>query len=216
LTGYLQDVREQERARIARELHDDFGQSLTILKFDLSWLNKRLAADDSRIAEKLGAMGQVIDAALETMHSVTAELRPVILDDFGLSAALEWQTEEFKNRTGLDSRIEIAPNLPALSKNLSTALFRIFQETLTNIMRHAEAVRVDIRLNVEDRYLVLEVEDDGRGITDAQIEDNCSFGIIGIRERLHPFGGTVRFSGRPGRGTKVSVRVPIEEGKPPS
>jgi signal transduction histidine kinase len=150
------------------------------------------------------------------MHSVTAELRPVILDDFGLSAAMEWQTEEFKNRTGLDSRIEIAPNLPAVSKNLSTALFRIFQEALTNIMRHAGAACVHVRLKVEDRHLVLEVEDDGRGISDAQIEDNRSFGLIGIRERLHPFGGTVRFSGQSGRGTKVSVLVPIEEEKPPS
>ena len=206
LTGYLQDVREQERTRIARELHDDFGQGLTILKFDLSWLKKRLAADAPQIAEKLEAMGQVIDAALETMHSVTAELRPVILDDFGLSAAMEWQTDEFKKRTGIDSRIEIAPDLPAVSKNLSTALFRIFQEALTNIMRHAEATRVQVRLKVED----------GRGMTDAQIEDNRSFGLIGIRERLHPFGGTVRFSGRPGSGTQVSVLVPIEEEKPPS
>ncbi len=211
LTGYLQDVREQERTRIARELHDDFGQSLTILKFDLSWMKKRLPSGADQIVEKLGAMGQVIDSALETMHAVTAELRPVILDDFGLSAALEWQTEEFKNRTGIDCRIETDPDLPEVPHNLATAVFRIFQETLTNIMRHAEAGRVDVRLKKDGAALVLEVEDDGRGITEEQIKDPRSFGIIGIRERLHPFGGQLRFEDGHGGGTRVTVAIPIEE-----
>jgi signal transduction histidine kinase len=211
LTGYLQDVREQERTRIARELHDDFGQSLTILKLDLSWLKKRLSPDTPPVAAKIEAMGQVIDSAMESMHAVTAALRPVILDDFGLSAAVEWQVDDFKNRTGLDCRVEIDPKLPTVSKQLSTALFRIFQETLTNIMRHAEASHVVVRLRAEGRHLVLSVEDDGRGITEAQIEDARSFGLIGIRERLRPFGGAVRISGRPGRGTRVSVTIPIEE-----
>jgi len=211
LTGYLQDVREQERTRIARELHDDFGQSLTLLKLDLSWLKKRLSPDTPPVAAKLEAMGQVIDSALESMHVVTAALRPVILDDFGLAAAVEWQADDFKNRTGLDCRIEIDPKLPTVSMQLSTALFRIFQETLTNVMRHAEASRMEVRLRAESRQLVLSVEDDGRGITGAQIEDARSFGLIGIRERLRPFGGTVQFSGRPGRGTRVTVTIPIEE-----
>jgi signal transduction histidine kinase len=211
LTGYLQDIREQERTRIARELHDDFGQSLTILKLDLSWLKKRLPAEASQIPEKLEEMGQVIDSSLETMHSVTAELRPVILDDFGLSAAMEWQTSEFKERTGLDCRFDISRSLPAISKQMSTAVFRIFQEILTNVVRHAEARRVEIRLRAENRNLVLEVEDDGRGIADAQVQDAHSFGLIGIRERLHPFGGSVRFTGHPGRGTRVTVVIPIEE-----
>lgn len=216
LTGYLQDVREQERTRIARELHDDFSQSLTILKLDLAWLKKRFPEDDPKIDEKLAAMGQVLDAALETMHTVTAELRPVILDDFGLPAALEWQSDEFKNRTGLDCRIEIDPELPALSKNLATALFRIFQELLTNIIRHAGASRVDVLLKREDRRLVLTVIDDGRGITDIQVDDARSFGLIGIRERLHPFGGKARFTGGTSGGTRVTVEVPIEEENPQS
>jgi signal transduction histidine kinase len=216
LTGYLQDVREQERTRIARELHDDFSQSLTILKLDLAWLKKRLPEDDPKIDEKIAAMGQVLDAALETMHTVTAELRPVILDDFGLPAALEWQTDEFKNRTGLDCRIEIDPELPALSKNLATALFRIFQELLTNIIRHAGASRVDVLLKKEDRRLVLTVMDDGRGITETQVEDARSFGLIGIRERLHPFGGSARFTGGTSGGTRVTVEVPLEEENPQS
>jgi signal transduction histidine kinase len=216
LTGYLQDVREQERTRIARELHDDFGQSLTILKLDLSWLKKRLPADARPMLDKLEAMGQVIDTALETMHTVTAELRPVILDDFGLAAAMEWQTGEFKNRTGLDCRIETDPDLPPVSKPMSTAVFRIFQEILTNVARHAEADRVEMRLRTENRKLVLEVQDDGRGITEAQVRDARSFGLVGIRERLHPFGGTVQFAGRPGRGTCVTVVIPIEEERLPS
>jgi signal transduction histidine kinase len=216
LTGYLQDVREQERTRIARELHDDFGQSLTILKLDLSWLKKRLPADAPQMLDKIEAMGQVIDSALETMHTVTAELRPVILDDFGLAAAMEWQTDEFKKRTGLDCRIETDPDLPPVSKPMSTAVFRIFQEILTNIVRHAEADRVEIRLGTENRNLVLEVEDNGRGISEAQVRDSRSFGLIGIRERLHPFGGKVRFAGHPSRGTRVTVVIPIEEEHSPS
>ncbi len=216
LSAYQNDVREQERIRIAREIHDQLGQSLTILKMDLSWLNRHRSASEDDIAEKLAAMARVIEAGMETLHSVTAELRPGILDDFGLAAAIEWQAERFARRSGIACRLENGGYEPELPKMKATALFRIFQETLTNIMRHAQASDVVIRLEKHDGELFLEVADDGRGITEKEINAPDAFGLLGIRERLYPFGGRVAFSGRPGRGTRVAIHLPLSmEGDPP-
>jgi signal transduction histidine kinase len=209
LAAHQQEVREQERIHIAREIHDQFGQSLTILKMDLSWLKKQLSDQVSQVDEKMGAMSQVIDEALKNLHAVTAELRPVILDDFGLAAAVEWQVEEFRSRSEIRCRMENSGFEPDLPRDQATALFRIFQETLTNIMRHAQADEVVVRLEARDGDLILEVQDNGRGITEAQIEDPQSFGLQGIRERLYPWNGRVSFEGRPGQGTRVTVRVPL-------
>jgi signal transduction histidine kinase len=165
LAAYQQEVREQERIRIAREIHDQFGQCLTILKMDLSWLGKHWDAETFKVQEKMNTMADVIDDALKTLHAVMSELRPVILDDFGLAAALEWQIEEFGGRTGIACRMEKSGVEPDLPKDQATALFRIFQEILTNIMRHARADRVEVRLDERDGGLILEVRDNGRGIT---------------------------------------------------
>ena len=208
LSAYQQDVREQERIRIAREIHDQFGQSLTILKMDLSWLKKHFSDKLIAVSEKLETMSQVIDEALKCLHAVTAELRPVILDDFGLAAAIEWQVEEFRTRSGIDCRMENSGFEPELPKDQATALFRIFQETLTNILRHAQADRVVIRLEESDGDVMLQVRDNGRGITEAEINDPKSFGLLGIRERLYPWNGRVVFEGRPAEGTQVTVRLP--------
>lgn len=207
LAAYQQEVREQERIRIAREIHDQFGQALTILKMDLSWLKKKISRKINSVHEKMGVMSQVIDEALKSLHAVTSELRPVILDDFGLAAAIEWQVEEFRNRSGIACRMENSGFEPDLPKDQATALFRIFQETLTNIMRHAQADEVAIRLEERDEELILRVEDNGRGITAAEINDPKSFGLLGMRERLHPWNGRVSFEGRHGRGTRVTVRL---------
>ena len=209
LAAYQQEVREQERIRIAREIHDQFGQSLTILKMDLSWLKKHCGDALSRVEGKMDAMGSIIDEALKTLHAVTSELRPVILDDFGLAAAIEWQIEEFGNRTGITCRMENTGPEPDLPKDQATALFRIFQEILTNIMRHAQADRVEVRLEERDESLVLEVRDNGRGISDSEINDSKSFGLLGMRERLYPWNGRVVFEGRQGRGTAVTVYLPV-------
>jgi signal transduction histidine kinase len=208
LAAHQQEVREQERIRIAREIHDQFGQSLTILKMDLSWLKKHMVDDLPGLDEKMIAMDQVIDEALKNLHAVTSELRPVILDDFGLAAAIEWQVEEFGNRTGITCRMTQSGFEPNLPKDLATALFRIFQEILTNIMRHAQADRVEVGLAERDGILVLDVQDNGRGITEAEIKDSKSYGLLGMRERLYPWNGQVTFEGRPGRGTLVSVHLP--------
>jgi len=209
LASYLQDVREQERTRIAREIHDDFGQSLTILKMDLSWLKKQMIQDYPQVHNKIDSMFNVIDASLQTLHTVSSELRPVILDDFGLESAIDWQAEEFKNRTGVACRVESSVTDLNLTKEQSTAVFRIFQETLTNIMRHSNATEVDVRLKMNEDELILEVADNGRGITKAEISNSQSFGLLGIRERLYPWNGQVDFIGHPNKGTQVIVHVPI-------
>jgi signal transduction histidine kinase len=209
LTAYQQEVREEERIRIAREIHDQFGQSLTILKMDLSWLKKQWADKAPGVEEKIGAMDQVIDEALKNLHAVTSELRPVILDDFGLAAAVEWQVEEFRQRSGIACRMENTGFEPDLPKDQATALFRIFQEILTNIIRHAGADDVAVRLEARDGDVTLEIRDNGRGITAAEISDPKSFGLLGIRERLYPWNGRVSFDGRPGQGTRVTVRLPM-------
>ena len=215
LASYLQDVREQERTRIAREIHDDFGQSLTILKMDLSWLKKHMIQDQPQIQTKIDAMFKVIDTSLQTLHVVSSELRPVILDDFGLESAIEWQAQEFQNRTGVRCRVDAGVADPDLTKEQSTAVFRIFQETLTNIMRHSGATEVDVRLEMNDDTLILEVADNGRGITDAEIANSQSFGLLGIRERLYPLNGQVDFIGHPSKGTRVIVCVPVSgKGEP--
>ncbi len=209
LAAYQQEVREQERIRIAREIHDQLGQSLTILSMDLAWIKKHISTRQPKIDEKISDMFTVIANALERLHTVTAELRPVILDDFGLAAAIEWQVEEYKNRIGIECRMETTGFEPDLPKDQATAIFRIFQELLTNIMRHAQANEVVVKLKADNGDLILQVQDDGRGITDAEVNDPKSFGLLGIRERLYPFGGQVGFEGRPGFGTLVTVRLPI-------
>lgn len=211
LSAYQQEVREEERIRIAREIHDQFGQSLTILKMDLAWLKKRLSAEAPKVDEKMTAMAQVIDEALKNLHAVTAELRPVMLDDFGLAAAIEWQIEEFRNRSGIDCRMDNSGFEPDLPKDQATALFRIFQETLTNILRHAHADNVEVHLEKAHEDLVLHVKDNGRGITETEINDPKSYGLLGMRERLYPWNGRVSFEAPPGGGTCVTIRLPMPE-----
>jgi len=209
LAAHQQEVREEERIRIAREIHDQLGQSLTILKMDLSWLTKHVSTEIPLVEEKITAMSQVIAEALKTLHAVTAELRPVMLDDFGLAAAIEWQIEEFRERSGIACRLEKGGFEPDLPKDQATALFRIFQETLTNILRHAQADEVTVRLEAVEDELVFQIRDNGRGITAAEIDAPQSYGLLGIRERLYPWNGRVVFEGAPGQGTRVIVRLPM-------
>lgn len=207
LGAYQQEVLEQERIRIAREIHDQLGQSLTILKMDLAWIKKQMPDNRQQVVGKLQDMFRVIDEALKNLHAVTAELRPVILDDFGLAAAIEWQLDEFRQRTGIDCILEGDGYEPNLPRDLATALFRVFQETLTNVMRHAQADAVKVRFRESDGTLMLDIEDNGRGITGEEIDDPKSFGLLGMRERLYPWDGRVSFEGRPGRGTCVMIRL---------
>lgn len=209
LTQHLQMVREQERIGIAREIHDELGQTVTALKMDLAWL-QRVVHIGSGVDSKIKTMIQLTDTTLQSMKRIASALRPWLLDDLGLIPAMEWQTHEFQERTGIHCRFIVPKSGIALDRDRSTAIFRIFQETLTNIARHAGATRAIIRLHLKDGHLTLTVKDNGRGIMPAQADHPRSFGIIGMRERVRPWGGEVILKGLPGRGTTVVVRVLVD------
>ena len=211
LSMHLQSVREEERTRIAREIHDELGQALTALKIDLSWLNNKLPEERKSLLEKTGSMLKLIDSTIQTVRRISSELRPGILDDFGLAAAIEWQAEEFQNRTGIKCEVNLEPEDIIFDQALSTTIFRIFQEAMTNVARHANATRVKVNLKEEAGMLALEVKDNGKGITEEQISSPQSFGLIGIRERAYSFEGEVKISGIPDKGTTVTVIIPLDK-----
>jgi signal transduction histidine kinase len=210
LSKYLQSSIEQERTSIAREIHDDLGQILSVLKMDLSWFGKRLPKSQT-LVDKKKSMEKVLNEAIKTVKRIITDLRPSLLDDLGLIAAIEWQAEEFQTRSGLECKLTVEPEDFVVDQERSTALFRIFQETLTNIIRHANATNVNISLTKKTSNLVMKVSDDGKGITKEQISHHKSFGLMGIRERAHGFGGNVEIVGIPGRGTTLTVKIPFDE-----
>jgi len=210
LADYLQTVREEERTTIAREIHDELAQALTALKMDISWLSKKLPKDQKTLLEKTRAMTKLTDTTIKTVKRISTELRPGLLDDLGLVAAIEWQAEEFKNRTGITCRLDVDAEDIMVEEKRSTTLFRIFQEALTNVARHAHVTAVTVSLKEKDSILELRVRDNGRGITKEQISDPQSFGLMGIRERAKSWGGEVKISGIEGKGTTVVVRISME------
>ena len=210
LTAYMQKVTEMERTNIAREIHDELGQALTILKMDLSFLRKMFPEDQTSILEKTDAMSRLIDKTIQMVKRIATDLRPGLLDDLGLSAAIEWQLGEFQKRTGIICKIIIDPKDVTFASDRNTALFRIFQETLTNIARHAEAKEVSVSLKQKDGQIELKVQDNGRGITEEELTHPKSFGLIGIRERAIIFGGNSIVKGFPGKGTTVTVKIPAK------
>jgi signal transduction histidine kinase len=211
LTGHLQFVREEERTRIAREVHDELGQALTGLKIDLSWLSGRIARERA-LLRKAKEMSAQIDATIHTVRRIATELRPGVLDSLGLAAAIEWQTMDFQERTGIRCEVKIDVKEAVLDREFSTVCFRIFQETLTNIIRHAKATHVEVHLVQVDQELILTVRDNGRGISEKEVIHARSIGLIGMRERVAQVGGEVFFFGLPSRGTTVTMRVPIPQG----
>jgi len=210
LTAHLESVREDERTAVAREIHDELGQALTAIKMDLSLLKKKMPDNDVSLNMKVEDMTGLIDATMQTVKRITSALRPGLLDDLGLAAAIEWQAGEFEKRTGIECRLSIKPADLHLDEKLSTSVFRIFQETLTNIARHAAAKRVDILFRRMDGQIKLVVRDNGCGISPDQILDPQSFGIIGMRERAHYLGGELVITGEPGNGTTVTLSIPVE------
>lgn len=208
LSVYLQHVREEESIRISRAVHDELGQALTGLKIDLSWLSTRLPKRLDPLIDKTREMSQHIDETIKTVRRISTELRPGILDHLGLVAAIEWQANEFQTRTGIKCKVSQRIDHTILEEELNTVFFRIFQETLTNIIRHAHASRVEISLTEEHGHLILEVKDNGCGITREQISNIKSIGLLGMRERAALLGGEVNISGQPKKGTKVVVSIP--------
>lgn len=211
LASHLQSIREEERTRISREIHDELGQSLTALKMDTSWLGKRLTKEQPLLTQKTKDMDVIIDRTIKTVKRITSELRPGLLDDLGLAAALDWQANEFSRHAGIAIKVSIVPATITLNREATTGLFRIFQETLTNIARHAHATRVTVSLVKKQIRIVLTIKDNGKGITQKQINSVQSLGLIGIRERVGYLEGTVEFKGIKGKGTTVVVQIPIKQ-----
>jgi signal transduction histidine kinase len=209
LSAHLESVREEERTRLAREIHDELGQTMTALKMDLSWLSRRLDSQREALLEKTHSMEALLDATIRTVQRLSGELRPGLLDDLGLAAAIEWQAGEFQKRTGIACDVRLSLGETMLSRNHATAIFRIYQETLTNVIRHARATRVSILLQAQEDRLILEVKDNGRGITEEETRGAKAFGLIGMRERVLALKGELAISGRSGQGTTVTVTVPF-------
>jgi signal transduction histidine kinase len=221
LAAHLQSVREDERKFIAREIHDELGQSLTGFKMDLAWIRHRLQPGVDEIArqpllDRISEMGALIDGAANLVRKLCTELRPQILDDLGLLPALEWQAHEFQKRTGIECALNLKETDFKLDTERSTALFRIFQEILTNVARHAGAGRVSAELRRAGDELVLEVRDNGRGIEPDRLSGEKSLGLLGMRERALLFGGEVFILGRKGAGTTVTVNIPLSHASAPS
>jgi PAS domain S-box-containing protein len=209
LSARMQSVREEESHRIAREIHDELGNTLTGLNMDLSYLGKKLSKSGNSAAhEKIKSMSELIKDTIHKVQNISTELRPSTLDHLGLAAAIEWQIGEFQRRTEIESNIVSLEEEVALSEEQSTAFFRIFQEALTNILRHSQATRVDVAMRKEDGELVLTISDNGRGITEDEKSGQCTLGILGMQERAHLVGGEIEITGAGGKGTVVTVRVP--------
>ncbi|HEV2379687.1 MAG TPA: MEDS domain-containing protein [Terriglobia bacterium] len=205
LAARLQSVREEERTKVAREIHDELGQALTAIKIDLSSLSRELPADQKPASESIL---KLVDETIQSVRRISTELRPAILDAVGLVAAVEWAAGDFEGRTGTKCQLDLPQEDIAIDQERATALFRIFQETLTNVVRHANATVVSVRLAKEDSNLTLRVHDNGTGVSEEQLSAGSSLGILGIRERALLLGGELTITGDPGEGTTVRVRIP--------
>jgi hypothetical protein len=213
LSAHVESVREEERTAISREIHDALGQLLTVLRLDIAWLRNRLLqgkkVDRLRLIDRLRAMSAEVDQAIAQMRRISAALRPSLLDELGLRAAMEWQAQEFQRATNIRCAVRSQLEDDPADSNATTALFRIYQECLTNVARHARARCVETTLSRAADRIVLEVRDDGRGIRDPEISSPTSLGILGMRERARTLGGEIAIGpANPGNGTIVRVTVP--------
>ncbi len=208
-----EQAREEERRRLARELHDDLGQALSGLTLQLSWLDHRLAggalSDTTEPLAKVRMMRQLVDQAMHTVRTVVTELRPEALDRLGLVAALEWQADAFARHAGLRCRFTAAAEVLDLDMGRATSIFRVFQEMLTNVARHAGASRVDVTVEERGDELTLSVRDNGRGLDPGAAISSRAFGLLGMRERALLLGGAIELSSVARRGTTICLRVPL-------
>ena len=206
LSARLQSVREEERRRIAREIHDDLGQALTAIKFAVSSLLLALP-EEYRPSKRAESIVKLIDEAIASVRRIATELRPAILDDLGLVAAVEWAAEEFEARTGTKCRLNLSADFPIIDQERATAVFRILQEALTNVARHSGATQVEVRLAVENDGLTLEIHDNGIGVEDEHVSSPQSLGVQGMQERAVLLGGKFTIRVAPNHGTIVRVHI---------
>jgi len=212
LNIHTEQVRERERTRIARELHDELGQLLTVLKMDLAYVERNMLQKDGFLDEKISDMHTRVDSTLDTLKRIMTDLRPSLLDNLGLVAAIEWQAEDFQKHTGISCNVSVNPEDLHVDPGTATTAFRIFQETLTNVARHAQANMVEVAIEKKEGELTLIVKDNGRGFSPEKISNPKSYGLIGIRERVKHRGGEVKISSTLYEGTTVSVAIPGLEG----
>jgi PAS domain S-box-containing protein len=215
LSARVLEAREEEKTLIARELHDELGQLLTALKMDLAWLRERLPAGESALAGKAGEMNALVDRTVTSVRRISAELRPLMLDDLGLPDAVTWLSDDFAARSGVrvNARIRLE-EAGDIARPVANTLYRVLQESLTNIARHAQAKLAWVTLDCDGAVLRLEVEDDGRGIDEAALAKSRSLGVKGMRERVRYLGGTLEIGRAPRGGTRVLVRLPLEARAP--
>jgi len=211
LSARVLEAREEEKTLIARELHDELGQLLTALKMDLAWMRERLPPGRSELGGKAHQMNAMLDQTVASVRRISANLRPLMLDDLGLTDAAQWLVEDFGRRSGIECRLDLDsnPGLESLERPAATAVYRALQESLTNIARHSGAKHARVALGLKDGELELDIEDDGRGITLDEITKSRSLGLKGMRERINYLGGSIEVEGVAGRGTRVRVRLPV-------
>jgi|GEM_PF-2076983 len=214
LSAHIEEVRENERAAIARELHDVLGQILAVINMDLRWLNKKIPAHEKELLGKVTSALTLVKQATRTVQRVSSGLRPVVFDDFGLPAAVDHALKEFRGQTGITTSLVISGPVTDIDKDRSMALYRIFQEALTNVMRHAGATRVEVSLQAGGDNVQLLVRDNGCGISDKQKSDRNSLGLLGMRERISFIGGTIEIAGSAGAGTRITVDLPLKRTEP--
>ncbi|MDP3047761.1 MAG: PAS domain S-box protein [Chloroflexota bacterium] len=213
LAQHEQIRREEDRARMAREVHDELGQALTGLKMDLAWLQKHTGPKQTDLLRKLRDMSDLVDTTIQGVRRIATELRPGMLDDLGLVPAMEWQLQEFQKRSEIRCGFTSSLQEVALNPEETIVLFRILQETLTNVARHASATQVEVLLDEEQGYVRLRVQDNGRGITESEVNGSKSFGLLGMRERVKLRSGDFHIKGTPGQGTTVVIKLPLIKGQ---
>ena len=214
----MPDRIENERSRIAREIHDVLAQELTQLKIDLAYLQRQLSKFGIAVApeamlSKFSEMSQLTDTAINCVQRIATELRPVVLDSLGLSAAVEWQARDFQSRTGIQCLAQVPATEKVYDKNVATAIFRILQEALTNVSRHSKATQVRILLRINGSQVRLELQDNGCGIASDTIKSPMSIGLAGMRERAQLLGGHFEIKSRPESGTTVEVSIPMKNSR---
>jgi len=209
LAARLQSVREEERASIAREIHDELGQACTAIKMDLALIGRRITKKQTQLRAKIESSMQVVDDMIVTLRRIASDLRPRTLDDLGLAAALEWQSQEFEKRSGIHCHLVLPLEPLNLDPERSTAIFRIFQESLTNVTRHAQATSVEARLEIAGGQLIFRVQDNGKGFDPEEAKAKKSLGLVGMQERAHLLNGEVSIEGIPGAGTTMILRIPL-------
>ena len=211
LTEHLQNIREEERTSIAREIHDELGQQLTVMMMDVSWLDKRVGAENEAARKKIKDLLVLMEDTVKTVRRISTQLRPSVLDDLGLLVAMDLQLKEFSKRSGICTNLIVPKIEPLLPETVKNGLFRIFQESLTNVARHSGAKNVRVQFGKKDGKIILTIEDNGNGFDESKVAAKKTLGVLGMKERAAVMGGEYLISGAPGKGTTIVVSVPLKE-----